>query len=62
MAKWSLEEEKEALDLYGATNRDISATDEIWRFFQQSFKQLVQSSALRCFDSKRFRRCIEGAY
>ena len=34
MAKWSLEEEKEALELYGATNRDISATYEIWRFFQ----------------------------
>lgn len=34
MAKWSLEEEKEALELYGATNRDISATDEIWRFFE----------------------------
>ena len=34
MANWSLEEEKEALELYGATNRDISATDEIWRFFE----------------------------
>jgi poly(3-hydroxybutyrate) depolymerase len=35
MANWSLEEEKEALELYGATNKDISATNEIWRFFEQ---------------------------
>ena len=38
--RWPMEnlteqEELEAHKLYGPTNRDISASDEVWRFFQQ---------------------------
>lgn len=38
--RWPMEnltkqEELQALEFYGPTNRDISASDEVWRFFEQ---------------------------